>query len=136
VGRFLVLGAVLALALPAAAASERSALYFFRTPTSNIGCVYGGAYLRCDVRGGIKPLPPRDPDCMLDWGGGYTLSARGRAEVLCAGDTALNRSRNVLRYGRTWRRGAFRCLSRRIGLRCRNASGRGFFLSRQHSYRF
>ena len=36
----------------------------------------------------------------------------------------------------TWRRGGFVCASTKAGLRCRNRSGHGFFLSRQHSYRF
>jgi hypothetical protein len=42
----------------------------------------------------------------------------------------------VLRYGTTWRRDGFTCRSRIVGLRCRNASVHGFFLSRQRSYAF
>ncbi len=42
----------------------------------------------------------------------------------------------MIAYGDKWHVGRFTCLSRRIGLRCVNASRHGFFLSRARSYRF
>jgi hypothetical protein len=53
-----------------------------------------------------------------------------------AGDTAVDKRAKVLRYGSKWSRGGFTCASRRTGLRCRNRSGHGWFLSRPHSYKF
>jgi hypothetical protein len=64
------------------------------------------------------------------------MSGRGRVFVTCRGDTAILPRARVLRYGATWSRGGFTCLSRRVGLRCPNRSGHGWFMSRRHSYRF
>ena len=126
---------LLALLLPA---SAQASFVFFQTPSHNIGCAYSTspANLRCDIRTGLKPPPPKPRGCMNDWTFGYEMSARGRARTVCAGDTVFSPSARVIRYGTTWRAGAFSCSSRRTGLRCRNRSGHGFFLSRQHSYRF
>ena len=101
----------------------------FRLPSGNIGCMYATAsrVLRCDILSGLRPEPRRR--CELDWTG-ITLAAAGRAAPQCAGDTAYDRRAPVLRYGRTWRRGAITCRSARDGLRCSNRRGRGFFLSR------
>ena len=126
---------VLALVLPAAASAK---FVFFQTPSHNIGCVYSSspAYLRCDIRSGLKPAPPKPKGCMNDWKFGYEVDARGRAHTVCAGDTVLSPTARVIRYGTTWRGGAFTCKSSTSGLRCKNRSGHGFFLSRAHSYRF
>jgi hypothetical protein len=91
------------------------------------------AYLRCDILSGLKPKPKRT--CRLDLTG-FQLGPRGRATVVCAGDTAVNTHARVLRYGSKWSRGGFTCTSRKAGLRCRNPGGHGFLLSRAHSYRF
>jgi hypothetical protein len=131
--------ALLALAL---AAPAQAILVQFRTPTSNIGCVYSfepgtsGRYLRCDILSGLKPKPRRPKGCTLDWTFGFQKSRTGRARTVCAGDTALNPRAKVLRYGHKWSANGFTCTSRRTGLRCRNRSAHGFFLSRARSYRF
>jgi hypothetical protein len=123
-------------------ASAHAAIYFFRTPSSNIGCLYsaepgaGGPYLRCDILSGLKPAPKRPKGCTLDWKYGYRLRPTGPALTVCAGDTAVNRRAKPIPYGGKWSRGGFTCLSRKTGLRCHNRSGHGFFLSKQHSYRF
>jgi hypothetical protein len=130
----LVVVAALALAVPA-----RAFVTQFRTPSSNIGCVYsadprlGGTYLRCDILSGLKPKPKRA--CELDLTG-YQMAPKGRSSVVCAGDTVVNRRAPALRYGSKWSRAGFTCTSRKSGLRCRNRSGHGFFLSRARSYRF
>jgi hypothetical protein len=131
--------AVLALAL---ATPAQAILVQFRTPTSNIGCVYSsepgrtGPYLRCDILSGLKPKPARPRGCTLDWTFGFQMNRTGRARTVCAGDTAVDRHAKVLRYGHKWSDGGFSCTSRRTGLRCRNRSGHGFFLSRTRSFRF
>ena len=130
----LVTVAALALAAPAQAFVTQ-----FRTPSSNIGCVFsadprlGGTYLRCDILSGLKPKPRRA--CELDLTG-FQMAPKGRSSVVCAGDTAVNRQARELRYGSKWSRAGFTCTSKKAGLRCRNHSGHGFFLSRARSYRF
>jgi hypothetical protein len=130
---------LLALAL---AAPAQAVLVQFRTPTSNIGCVYSsepgrtGPYLRCDILSGLKPKPRRPNGCTVDWTFGFQMNRTGRARTVCAGDTAVNTHAKILRYGHKWTAGGFSCTSRRTGLRCRNRSGHGFSLSRAHSYRF
>jgi hypothetical protein len=131
--------AVAALALAGTAAADIAIP--FRTPSGNIGCYYTSnrdlkPSLRCDIRSGLKPRPPKPRHCPLDWGDSYVLAAIGRALLTCHGDTAVDPSARVLKYGARWSRGGFTCTSRKAGLRCTNRSGHGFFLSRAHSYRF
>jgi hypothetical protein len=122
-----------------AAGTAGAGIVSFRMPSRNIECAeFTGARatLRCDIRSGLKPLPPKPASCEFDWGAGYIMDRRGRVHVSCVSDTVHSPSARVLRYGTTWRRDGFVCVSRRTGLRCRNASGHGFFLSRAHSYAF
>jgi hypothetical protein len=133
-----LLAAVLALVL---AAPAQAIVVQFRTPSSNIGCLYssepggGGPYLRCDIRSGLRPKPARPRGCTVDLTG-YQMNATGRSRTTCAGDTIVDKRAKAVAYGRTWTRGAFTCTSRRTGLRCKNRSGHGFLLSRARSYRF
>jgi hypothetical protein len=136
--RFLLIAALFL----ASAASAQAAVFMFRTPSANIGCVFnadpgfGGVYLRCDILSGLKPAPKRPKGCNLDWRYGYRLRPTGPALTVCAGDTAVNPRAKVVAYGQKWARGGFTCLSRKVGLRCKNRSGHGFVLSRSNSYRF
>jgi hypothetical protein len=127
-----------AVVLPAAAGAG---IVHFRTPSGNIQCGYvrfsGSApFLRCEIRSGVRPLPPKPKSCDFDWGAGYAMGRLGRPHVLCISDTIGSPSAPMLRYGQRWRRGGFTCLSRAAGLRCTNRARHGFFLSRQHSYAF
>jgi hypothetical protein len=137
--RVVVLASTLLLAL---SGSASAAIFIFRMPSSNIGCAYsnepglGGPSLRCDILSGLKPAPAKPRGCTLDWKYGYQMRPTGRARTVCAGDTTVDRRAKALRYGHRWKAGGFNCLSRKIGLRCRNRSGHGFFLSKKHSYRF
>jgi hypothetical protein len=134
--------AVIAALALAFAAPAHALLMQFRTPSGNIGCVFNlepsrvGPYLRCDILSGLKPKPPRPKGCTLDWTYGFQLRWTGPATTVCAGDTAVNRRAKVLRYGATWSQSGLACTSRKAGLRCTNRAGHGFFLSKQHSYRF
>ena len=123
----------------AGAAHAAGGVDTFRTPSGNIGCAYlhlssQPVVLRCDIRSGVRPLPPRPKSCSLDWGVGYVMQQRGRAHVLCASDTVADPKAKVLAYGQTRHLGVFVCTSTRAGLRCANATGNGFFLSREHSH--
>ena len=130
---------LLAVLLVAAASPGRAAkadvLVGFQTPSGNIHCLYSsdstGIYLRCDL--GVNDAPPvRVPaDCELDYGNAFEMASRGKAARACVGDTVAVPTNPVLGYGRTWKRGGFSCLSATAGLTCRNAVGRGFFLSRR-----
>jgi len=127
----LAIGILVATGGTVLAAADHAA---FQTPSGSIGCAYEGSYLRCDVAGGVRPLPPRAKDCSLDWGQGFEMGRTGRATVVCAGDTALGAG-PALRHT-AWRRGGFACTYDPGGLTCTNASGHGFFLSTSRSYRF
>lgn len=140
----LVVGiALLAAAVyPAPQADAQRQVVRFQTPSKNIGCLYWTAgtgqrrpapFLRCDILSGVKP--PQAGVCQLDWTG-FSMTAISPARVTCAGDTVYARSAPVVAYGSTWKRGGFTCTSRRVGLRCTNAAGRGFFLSRKRSFAF
>jgi hypothetical protein len=130
-----VLAASIVIAVPAGAGAAST---FFRTPSKNIYCAWTSApaILRCDILSGVRPLPPKPRSCDFDWGAGFDLRRTGPARILCVSDSVVTSSARVLRYGQTWSRGGFTCVSRAVGLRCRNVSGRGFFLSRQRSSRF
>ena len=130
-----------AAALAWVAGSASGSLAAFRTPSGNIGCIYaaGGGLrttLRCDIRSRLRPRPTKPRKCDLDWGDSYTMNVLGRVVVSCHGDTAILPKSRFLRYGTRWRHGGFTCLSQRAGLRCLNAGGHGFFMSRARSYRF
>lgn len=108
-----------------------------QTPSRNIGCIFGQSprYVRCDVRRGLRPRPPRPSGCDLDWGYGLELTLVSRPKTLCAGDTALGQG-PVLAYGASLKIEGFTCLSQRVGLRCANPARHGFFLSRQRWRKF
>ena len=136
------LAPILVLVLAAGpAAAGTTVVTGFRTPSGNIGCQYASGFgptsLRCDIRSGLKPKPARPKFCHdLEWGDSYNMGVTGRVSITCHGDTAIDPRSRVLRYGTTWKKSGFVCTSKRAGLRCRNRSGHGFFLSRQRSYRF
>ncbi|MGH2361519.1 MAG: DUF6636 domain-containing protein [bacterium] len=128
--------------VPANSAQAQTALEFFQLPSGNIGCMYdlsppNPAYLRCDIRSGLKPRLSRPATCDHEWGDSVSLSPTGRTDLVCHGDTVLgNPGTKVLRYGTTWTRGPFICTSRATGLTCKNTVGHGFFLSFQSWRRF
>jgi hypothetical protein len=143
--RILLVGAAVAALSPTAATAgaRRDVFDPFRMPSGNIFCAYesvsgSSSYvdLRCEIRIGVKPLPPRPRSCDFDWGAGYKMNRTGRARVLCISDTVYSPKARVLQYGTTYHRDAFTCTSKTTGLRCTNASGHGFFESREHSYSF
>lgn len=123
---FVALGPILAAA--SAHADERG----FRSPSGNIHCAPEDGGLRCDVaERTFRPPQPRPRDCPLDYGGAVWMTPRGAASVMCAGDTILDPRRPVLPYGTAWKAaGGFECSSSPAGVRCANAAGRGWELSR------
>ncbi len=134
------IAAFLALLLFAvgAGASRRVAtvLVSFRTPSGNIYCLYSSAdspspaFLRCDIRSHLHPVPPPRPCVEGVYGESVGMTKTGAARVLCISDTTYNPKARVLAYGTSWARDGFRCASRSVGLTCTNQRGHGFFLSR------
>jgi hypothetical protein len=121
--------ALLTLPVPASAAFRQ-----FITPSRNIACGGDARFLRCDILRHTWTAPPKPSSCEFDWGGAIGMTRRGRVKFQCVSDSMFND--HVLRYGRTWRNGRFRCTSRVTGLTCRNAARHGFRVSRQKLVRF
>jgi len=111
--------------------------FFFHTPSKNIYCGYvnypgyGGPFIRCDIRSGLKPIPPRPKGCDFDWSTTVILTGTGKGRVGCVSDSIYNSHARTLAYGVIWRGGGFTCTSRVTGLTCTNAQRHGFFLSRE-----
>jgi len=132
VARAAVLALLLALlGVPPAAA--QSGADTFRLPSGNIYCAYehysfSPKDLRCETRTKIRPKPANGCD------DGYLMRQTGRARSFCAGDTIYDRNALVLPYGTKRQFGVFVCSSSRVGLKCVNASGDGFFISARRSY--
>jgi hypothetical protein len=128
----IILVIVLAGAL-SGTASGAASFKFFQTPSKRIHCAWfsSPSNLRCDIDGGLHPRPPRPPSCNLEYGDSFEMARTGKAHLTCHGDTTKDPRAKVLAYRTTWSRGGFTCASRTTGLTCRNASGHGFFLSRE-----
>ena len=93
------------LVFPAGASRAASGADTFRMPSGNIYCAYehysfAPKDLRCEIRTGIKPLPPKPSWCDVDWGAGYAMRQIGLAHVLCIGDTIYDPNAKVLATGR------------------------------------
>ena len=136
--------ALLCVVLAFASTAAAAGFVVFQTPSKNIGCAYLPAIsrgdvptLRCEIRSGLKPLPHHAHRCSEGiFGQAVTMTRRGRGQAICISDTIRNPSARVLGYGHSIHVGGFMCTSRRTGLRCTNAAGHGWFLSRQHSFLF
>jgi len=136
--------ALLALgSLATASSSKAKDTYLdFRMPSNNVFCAYVvssspyAKYLRCDIMSGIKPKPSSRGCVEGSRGFSADIDVTGKATFPCSSDTVYNKRARKLAYGKTWRKGGFTCKSKLAGLRCSNLSRHGFFLSRQHSYRF
>ena len=118
---------------------DTSRTELFQTPSGNVSCLMQSGFIRCDIHSGFKPIPPRarlrEGSCLEDYGDwpphAVTMGATGGATVDCPTDAVFGDP--VLAYGRTLRSGPFTCVSKFIGLTCKNKEGHGFFLSRERS---
>ena len=120
---------LLAVPVPASAAFRQ-----FIMPSRNIACGGDTRFLRCDILHHSWHAPKKPRSCDFDWGGAIGMTRRGRVKFQCVSDSMFNN--HVLKYGRTWHNGRFTCRSRTTGLRCTNAAGHGFRVSRQKLVRF
>jgi hypothetical protein len=76
----------------------------------------GTSFTRCDITNRDWSPPPKPQSCEFDWGNSLGLGFRGRGRFLCVSD-AVDRGR-TLDYGKSIKRGRFRCRSRMSGMRC------------------
>ena len=138
--RRVLAGALLVLAVGAGSArAARTPLPGVVTPSGNISCFYVPVgHMLCDIKaaGYLADLQNRCQRASgLDWHG-FTVAVGRRATFNCSGGILYNEGADVpryrrLAYGRTWRFGAFTCVSRVTGLTCTSRDGHGLFLSRQ-----
>lgn len=135
---------VLATIATSAATASAASIVYFQTPSRNMGCAYFPVistgdvpFLRCEIRSGLRPLPPRPRACGdAVWGQEVSMTRTGRAGRGCISDTIREPSAPVLGYGRVWRVGGFTCSSTQAALRCTNLAGHGWRLSRERSSLF
>lgn len=113
--------------------AAKSASTGFITPSGNISCLRYEKTLRCEIKSGLNPKPPQPSPgyCNFDWGQGFSLNSDGKPKILCISDTIAGGHYPTLSYGSTWKNAGFKCVSQKAGLTCTNASGQGFFLSRE-----
>jgi hypothetical protein len=120
---------------PPAPSGPAEHLTSFQLPSHNIGCYMStqfGGNVRCDIRDRTWTPPPKPANCELDWGQGVAFHGNGKAGIVCAGDTTLDKTAPVLDYGSTSRSGPIQCHSSQAGVTCANSrDGHGFFLSRE-----
>jgi len=142
--RRLLLFAFLA-ALVAAPAASTTVLPGIRSPSGNIMCLAlpgPPADLWCNIEKSnySKRLIAycAQPRIGVDWVG-FSLGVKSKGSIACSGGAMYDSGTQhphvvALPYGKTWRSGAFTCLSQSVGVTCRNRAGHGLFVSRQ-SYR-
>ena len=128
---------VLALLAAANLARAQDRSIGFQMPSKNIACQVfadnGQDMLRCDIMT-IDTPPRRPPDCELDYGHAFAMTARGDAR---GGSARICRRRHrhgpVTSGARLWRDLAARGIHLPLGadrLTCFNAMQHGFSLAR------
>ena len=146
-GRLLsvLLASFVLAAAPASLARSSSVLPGLKSPSVNIKCLYNPgppAFLWCSIGTAsyTKKLTAycARPSIGVDWAG-FTLGKKSKGSIECSGGTLYDPTTQhphyvTLPYGKTWRRGVFKCTSQTAGVTCRNPAGHGLFVSRE-SYR-
>jgi hypothetical protein len=113
---------VVALAVPGVAAAYAS----FRAPGRNVYCGLSEGEL---------------PATLICWraSDGLSLGMNARGTALPSPDRnnrGFHQDRaRLLQFGQSWHRGAYRCTSRRSGVRCTNASGHGWVFGLRRGYK-
>lgn len=127
---------MLVLTLSVLAGPALADVFLFETPSGNIQCSVGlGAGwsdISCDIieKSG-PPALPRPSDCSQAWGHRFTMLETGPVQVECSAPPTDFDISEKAPYGVSGEWGGISCLSETTGLTCRNADGRGFFLSRR-----
>ncbi len=106
----------------------------FQSPSGNIACYMEGGegFARCDIgQMTAQSHPNRPADCELDYGNAFGIGANdARGAALCYGDTVAMPDLPVLSYGEAATLAGISCTSAKTGMRCVNAAGHGFDISK------
>jgi hypothetical protein len=114
-----------------ASAMPALALTSFTTPGNNIGCTLGGGNARCDIL--VRDWsPPRKPSsCTVVWGQGLTIGTSGKGSFVCAANSVLDPTGQVVANERDDTVDGATCQVRTVGVICFNdATRHGFWISR------
>jgi hypothetical protein len=127
--RAFALAAAVAASLLAAGEALAADPPMWQSPSGNIACALQGSEVRCDMRRiGVSP-PARPSRCFGDFGHAFVVTRTGsRGRRICVTDAVGGPRTPTIAYGRTWRRGGFRCTVRTSEVRCVNGRGHGFAL--------
>jgi hypothetical protein len=127
------LAATLSVATPAIAGD----IIAFHTPSKNIYCMASdtadeGSSVDCELitMTNEKPLLPQPSDCEQDWGTRFALSGKGKATMVCAGDTVRSDDAFNVPYGNLVRLSDLACAATETGLECTNNEAHGFKISK------
>ncbi|MBD3665998.1 hypothetical protein [Sulfitobacter aestuariivivens] len=120
-----------------AATPLRAENWIAATTANNIHCEVGDnparASLVCHIKRRSGPLPAARPaDCAFTWGHGYFITDTGPVRMLCMESWTHNWPGNgKFKPGTSSGFGDITCDATRNTLKCSNADGHGFFLSRR-----
>jgi hypothetical protein len=119
---------------PSIAIETRTAEVVFMLPSRNIACAMNANAARCDIVNRAWTPPPRPASCPRDhgdYGQGLVVDRTG-VSLVCAGDTVIGSTQEVLDYEHGIRVGGFLCISSQAGVRCEyRATGKGFALAQE-----
>jgi hypothetical protein len=112
----------------------RSGDAYFMSPSRNISCAMNTDAARCDIVNRDWAPPSRPASCPRDHGdyGQGLVVSKTAVSFVCAGDTVIGTTREVLEYGHGIRVAEFVCTSARTGVRCEYLpTGQGFTLAQE-----
>jgi len=110
----------------------------FKLPDGSVTCVITGGTAKqagviCTAKlaPGARPFPRRNCRGVGDSGAAILLTLTGRPKGVCLSENPFQPPIRTLRYGRRIAIGGISCaaISKAVGVRCENASARGFSLS-------
>lgn len=112
----------------------------FKLPGGSVTCVIAGGSARqagvictADLLPGARPFPRANCHGTGDTGAAIGLGLTGKPKGVCLSENPFVPPVRVLRYGKLISVGGISCaaISKQVGVRCENASARGFSLSRR-----
>lgn len=110
----------------------------FKLPGGKVMCVITGGTAKqagvictADLDPGARPFPRIDCRGTGDTGGAIALGLTGKAKGVCLSENPFVPPIRLLPYGKRIAVGGISCaaISKSVGVRCENASARGFSLS-------
>jgi hypothetical protein len=135
-----VVAALVALAVLAGVASAGAPVPVksFKLPDGKVRCVLSGGNAKqagvictAELAPGARPFPRARCHGTGDTGGAIGLGLTGKPKGVCLSEDPFVRPIRTLAYGKRIAIGGISCaaISKSVGVRCENASARGFSLS-------